>query len=53
MSIPHEIQPSHRGALNSEFARRLAGGRMKLPDLANDEFIPLPPKIGAAPKPLS
>ncbi|MGY0799586.1 pirin family protein [Lysobacter sp. A286] len=30
-----------------------AGGRMKLPDLDNEEFIPLPPKIGAAPEPMS
>ncbi|MGY0611799.1 MULTISPECIES: pirin family protein [unclassified Luteimonas] len=30
-----------------------AAGRMKLPDLDNDEFIPLPPKIGAAPEPMS
>jgi redox-sensitive bicupin YhaK (pirin superfamily) len=30
-------------------------GRMKLPDLDNDEFIPLPPKFGAArePEPMS
>ena len=30
-----------------------AAGRMKLPDLDNGEFIPLPPKFGAAPEPLS
>lgn len=30
-----------------------AAGRMKLPDLDNGEFIPLPPKIGAAPEPMS
>lgn len=30
-----------------------AAGRMKLPDLDNDEFIPLPPRIGAAPEPMS
>ena len=30
-----------------------AAGRMKLPDLDNDEFIPLPPKIGAMPLPMS
>ncbi len=30
-------------------------GRMKLPDLDSDEFIPLPPKIGRArePEPMS
>jgi hypothetical protein len=28
-------------------------GRMKLPDLDNQEFIPLPPKAGAAPEPMS
>jgi len=26
---------------------------MKLPDLDHDEFIPLPPKLGAQPKPMS
>jgi redox-sensitive bicupin YhaK (pirin superfamily) len=30
-----------------------AAGRMKLPDLDNGEFIPLPPKFGAAPEPMS
>lgn len=32
-----------------------AAGRMKLPDLDNDEFIPLPPKLGGArePEPMS
>lgn len=30
-----------------------AAGRMKLPDLDHDEFIPLPPKLGAQPKPMS
>ncbi len=30
-----------------------AAGRMKLPDLDNDEFIPLPPRLGAAPEPMS
>jgi hypothetical protein len=30
-----------------------AGGRMKLPDLDNSEFIPLPPKLGTAPEPMS
>ena len=30
-----------------------AAGRMKLPDLDNEEFIPLPPKLGAAPEPMS
>lgn len=30
-----------------------AAGRMKLPDLDNGEFIPLPPKIGAMPEPMS
>ncbi|MCK9490194.1 MAG: pirin family protein [Xanthomonadales bacterium] len=30
-----------------------AAGRMKLPDLDNDEFIPLPPKPGAMPEPMS
>lgn len=30
-----------------------AAGRMKLPDLDHDEFIPLPPKPGAAPEPMS
>ena len=30
-----------------------AAGRMKLPDLDNDDFIPLPPKPGAAPEPMS
>ena len=30
-----------------------AAGRMKLPDLDNEEFIPLPPKPGAAPEPMS
>jgi redox-sensitive bicupin YhaK (pirin superfamily) len=30
-----------------------AAGRMKLPDLDNDEFIPLPPKLGAKPEPMS
>jgi redox-sensitive bicupin YhaK (pirin superfamily) len=28
-------------------------GRMKLPDLDNGEFIPLPPKLGAKPEPMS
>ena len=28
-------------------------GRMKLPDLDNDEFIPLPPRPGAKPEPMS
>lgn len=28
-------------------------GRMKLPDLDDQEFIPLPPKAGAAPEPMS
>ena len=28
-------------------------GRMKLPDLDNGEFIPLPPKVGAKPEPMS
>lgn len=30
-----------------------AAGRMKLPDLDNGEFIPLPPRLGAAPEPMS
>jgi redox-sensitive bicupin YhaK (pirin superfamily) len=30
-----------------------AAGRMKLPDLDHDEFIPLPPKVGAKPEPMS
>lgn len=30
-----------------------AAGRIKLPDLDQDEFIPLPPKLGAAPEPMS
>ena len=32
-----------------------AAGRMKLPDLDNEEFIPLPPKIGRLrePEPMS
>lgn len=30
-----------------------AAGRMKLPDLDNGEFIPLPPKLGAKPEPIS
>ncbi|CAM5493647.1 pirin family protein [Rhodanobacter lindaniclasticus] len=30
-----------------------AAGRMKLPDLDNEEFIPLPPKLGAMPEPMS
>ena len=30
-----------------------AAGRMKLPDLDHDEFIPLPPRPGAAPEPMS
>jgi redox-sensitive bicupin YhaK (pirin superfamily) len=30
-----------------------AAGRMKLPDLDHDEFIPLPPKVGATPEPMS
>jgi redox-sensitive bicupin YhaK (pirin superfamily) len=30
-----------------------AAGRMKLPDLDNEEFIPLPPKLGAKPEPMS
>ena len=30
-----------------------AAGRMKLPDLDNGEFIPLPPKLGARPEPMS
>lgn len=30
-----------------------AAGRMKLPDLDNEEFIPLPLKFGAAPEPMS
>jgi redox-sensitive bicupin YhaK (pirin superfamily) len=30
-----------------------AAGRMKLPDLDNGEFIPLPPKLGAKPEPMS
>jgi redox-sensitive bicupin YhaK (pirin superfamily) len=30
-----------------------AAGRMKLPDLDNEEFIPLPPKPGAKPEPMS
>lgn len=30
-----------------------AAGRMKLPDLDNGEFIPLPPKPGAKPEPMS
>lgn len=30
-----------------------AAGRMKLPDLDNDEFIPLPAKFGAEPEPMS
>lgn len=30
-----------------------AAGRMKLPDLDNDELIPLPPRLGAAPEPMS
>src|SRR5690606_39168794 len=28
-------------------------GRMKLPDLDSGEFIPLPPKLGEAPEPMS
>nr|WP_210398974.1 hypothetical protein [Steroidobacter denitrificans] len=28
-------------------------GRMKLPDLDDQEFIPLPPEPGAAPEPMS
>jgi len=28
-------------------------GRMKLPDLDNQEFIPLPPRFGTAPEPMS
>jgi len=28
-------------------------GRMKLPDFDDQEFIPLPPKVGAAPEPMS
>jgi redox-sensitive bicupin YhaK (pirin superfamily) len=30
-----------------------AAGRMKLPDLDNQEFIPLPPELGAKPEPMS
>lgn len=30
-----------------------AAGRMKLPDMDNEEFIPLPAKIGATPEPMS
>ena len=30
-----------------------AAGRMKLPDVDHDEFIPLPPKLGAQTKPMS
>src|SRR5690606_24117285 len=30
-----------------------AAGRMKLPDLDNEEFIPLPPKLGEQPEPMS
>ena len=30
-----------------------AAGRMKLPDLDDEEFIPLPPKFGAMPEPMS
>jgi redox-sensitive bicupin YhaK (pirin superfamily) len=30
-----------------------AAGRMKLPDMDNGEFIPLPPKLGAKPEPMS
>ncbi len=30
-----------------------AAGRMKLPDLDSGEFIPLPPKLGEAPEPMS
>jgi len=30
-----------------------AAGRMKLPDLDNGEFIPLPPRIGEKPEPMS
>ncbi|MGB3837942.1 MAG: pirin family protein [Rhodanobacter sp.] len=30
-----------------------AAGRMKLPDLDNEEFTPLPPKLGARPEPMS
>ena len=30
-----------------------AAGRMKLPDLDHEEFIPLPPKLGAKPEPMS
>ena len=30
-----------------------AAGRMKLPDFDDSEFIPLPPKLGAAPEPAS
>ncbi|HXD37581.1 MAG TPA: pirin-like C-terminal cupin domain-containing protein [Rhodanobacter sp.] len=30
-----------------------AAGRMKLPDLDNEDFIPLPPKPGAMPEPMS
>ena len=30
-----------------------SAGRMKLPDLDNQEFIPLPPKFGSAPEPMS
>jgi redox-sensitive bicupin YhaK (pirin superfamily) len=30
-----------------------AAGRMKLPDLDDQEFIPLPPKVGAEPEPMS
>lgn len=30
-----------------------AAGRMKLPDLDDREFIPLPPRLGAAPEPAS
>ena len=30
-----------------------AAGRMKLPELDNGEFIPLPPRPGAAPEPMS
>lgn len=30
-----------------------AAGRMKLPDLDHGEFIPLPPKLGALPEPMS
>src|SRR5699024_5055636 len=30
-----------------------AAGRMKLPDLDNEEFVPLPPKFGAPAEPMS